>query len=84
MTIYWERCSICGNYNLVKQCTIYQDVIVCPHCCLSCVKRRECSKPVWFPEIKLFAKREAIPGKRREAEKVFMELLGMLGEEEKS
>ncbi len=76
MTIYWERCSICGRYHAVKQCTLYNDVLVCPHCCLTCPKRNECPKPVWYAEIKPIVKK-AVP-RRKEVEKVFMDLLSML------
>ncbi len=57
--------------------------MICPHCCLTCPHRVKCPKPAWYPEIKPGVKpKPKISPKRREAEKVFMELLSMLGEEE--
>ncbi|MMZ65832.1 hypothetical protein D1872_282670 [compost metagenome] len=80
MTIYWERCDFCGRYEPVKQCTLYPDLMVCIHCCLSCPKRKICPKPVWFIEFKI--KTISKPGKiAKEADKtkVFQELLSKLG-----
>ncbi len=74
MTIYWERCSICGRYHVLKQCTLNQDLLVCPHCCIACPKRSICHKPAWY--AKLAVKTVAKP--KKEAEKVFLELLDML------
>ncbi len=82
MTIYWERCSICGRYHAVKQCTLNPDIMVCPHCCLACPLRSKCPKPVWYPEIR---EKHRVPqakkaGERGEAQKVLMDLLSKLKE----
>jgi len=47
VTIYWERCSVCGRYEAVRQCTLYKDVLVDIHCCILCVKRSVCPAPAW-------------------------------------
>jgi hypothetical protein len=47
MTIYWERCSVCGRYESVRQCTLFKDLLVDIHCCILCVKRSVCPAPAW-------------------------------------
>ncbi|WP_448578394.1 hypothetical protein [Thermosphaera sp.] len=47
MTIYWERCGVCGRYETVRQCTLFKDVLVDIHCCILCVKRSVCPAPAW-------------------------------------
>ena len=78
MTIYWERCSICGKHHIVKQCTLIPELLVCPQCCIICPRRRVCPKPVWDIEIKPVIKRRATVTRKREAEKVLMDLLSRL------
>ncbi|MEM0379029.1 MAG: hypothetical protein QXP68_06270 [Thermosphaera sp.] len=47
LTIYWERCSVCGRYETVRQCTLFKDVLVDIHCCILCAKRSVCPAPAW-------------------------------------
>lgn len=82
MTIYWERCSVCGKYHVLKQCTLSEELMVCPHCCISCPKRSICHSPVWAPILKITVKAEAKP-RKREAEKIILDLLSRLEESEK-
>ena len=55
MTIYWERCSICGRHYPTKTCWLHPELNVCPHCCLLCPERSICPNPAWFPNLKLEA-----------------------------
>jgi len=75
LTIFWERCSICGRYITTRQCTLHPEVSVCIHCCLSCVERSSCPKPVW--EIKI-AKPVKPIAKLEDKKKIMEELLSKL------
>jgi hypothetical protein len=77
VTIYWERCSICGKYEFVKQCTLHPELMVCPHCCLTCPLRSKCPHPAWYPKLGRHAEKEA---KREEMEKIISDLLSKLEE----
>lgn len=50
MTIYWETCSLCFRHDPVKQCGLVSDVMVCIHCCISCIKREVCPRKAWVLE----------------------------------
>lgn len=52
MSIYWERCDICGKHKPVKQCWLHPERNVCPYCCLACPERSMCPNPVWFPSLR--------------------------------
>ncbi|WFO75778.1 hypothetical protein J4526_02635 [Desulfurococcaceae archaeon MEX13E-LK6-19] len=81
MTIYWERCSICSRYHAVKQCVLYSDILVCPHCCVICPKRSTCPKPVWEIELrekKLVEAKKPVVQQKKRAEKVLLDLLSKL------
>ncbi len=79
MTIYWERCGICGRYHVTKQCTMYPDLMVCPHCCLTCIHRSKCPRPVWYPTIRLKPIPQVVRKKSSdEAKKVLLDLLSKL------
>jgi len=82
VTIYWERCGVCGGYSPVKQCTLYQDLLVDAKCCISCVKRSVCPRPVWRFEAVLGKGpvKTASPDEKR---KLLMELLERFNEEKK-
>jgi len=56
--------------------------MVCSYCCLSCPKRSICHNPVWLPVLKVALKTEVKP-RRREAEKIILDLLSRLEEGEK-
>ncbi len=76
MTIYWERCSICRKHKPVRQCTLWQDDMVCAECCLLCSHRGSCPAPAWFGEF-----RTAVPvseRRREEARKALEDLLKRL------
>ncbi len=53
MTIYWERCDICGRHLPTKTCWLHPELSVCPHCCLLCPERNLCPNPAWFPTLRL-------------------------------
>ncbi len=55
MTIYWERCSICGRHYPTKTCWLHPELSVCPHCCLLCPERGHCPQPAWYPNLRLEA-----------------------------
>ncbi|KSW12346.1 hypothetical protein CF15_06290 [Pyrodictium occultum] len=77
MSIFWERCSICGRHYPVKQCWLHSERNVCPYCCLACPERSICPKPVWFPKLRrLYARRRQ--EERTEAKKALEELLKRL------
>jgi len=75
MTIYWERCSICGDHRPTLRCTLDPGLKVCPRCCLACPKRDECPRPAWFPEAHPSTRGEAV----EDREKLLEELLSRLG-----
>jgi len=75
VTIYWDRCSVCGRNLVTLQCTMDKDTEVCPHCCTSCYIRDRCSSPAWYPtSIKVVVKR------KEAAVKVFSDLMSLLEE----
>jgi len=82
MTMYWERCHICGNYIPTLTCWLHLERQICASCCLLCSERNHCSKPVWFPETKYKTFEEVRKVERKVAEekiqKVLEELLGKL------
>lgn len=47
MTIYWERCNICGANRPVFACTLHPDIQVDLQCCIACPTRKKCPRPVW-------------------------------------
>jgi len=78
MTIYWERCSICGLHRPTRTCVMDEELMVCPHCCLACPRRNVCPNPVWKFEIPA---RKMKKTKKSEAQKVLMDLLSKLESE---
>lgn len=82
MTIYWERCSVCGRYHVVKQCTLNGDLLVCPHCCITCPKRDSCPKPAWVIEVKKVVSVKKPVAQKKHAEKVLLDLLSKLESKE--
>ncbi|MET1102171.1 MAG: hypothetical protein ABWW69_06840 [Pyrodictiaceae archaeon] len=82
MTIFWERCSICGRYYPTKTCWLHPERNICPYCCLTCPEWNECPNRVWSPRITV-TKKEAIEEKkemREEAKAILEELLKKLEE----
>jgi len=67
---------LCGRYLSIKECTLYPDVLVCIHCCLSCVERSSCPKPAWRVELEkpVASKGVSLEERRR----VFEDLLSKL------
>ncbi len=63
MTIYWERCNLCGRHLPTKTCWLHPELQVCAFCCVFCPERNVCPNPVWYPEIgrivRLVEEREA-------------------------
>lgn len=64
MTIYWERCNLCGANRPVMECTLNPGLLVDIHCCVSCVRRGSCPKPVWAITVPA-PKREALRAEER-------------------
>ncbi len=76
MTIYWERCSVCGRYESTRQCTLHPELMVCIYCCLTCVERNKCPRPAWRFE----SEKPVAPKTISEEKKKLMEdLLSKLG-----
>ncbi len=76
MSIFWERCSVCGRHRPLKQCWLHPERSVCPYCCIACPERSVCERPAWYPSIKA-----AVPRRGHEAGKaqeVLEELLRRL------
>jgi hypothetical protein len=78
MTIYWERCDICGRHRPTRQCWLHPERNVCPYCCLSCPERQLCPKPAWFPNLKIVAPVRHARRAREEARKALEDLLRKL------
>ncbi len=76
MTIYWERCGVCGRHKPTRRCTLNPELRVCPRCCLACPKREVCPRPAWFPTIQVQARRRVSPSDK---ERLLEELLSRLG-----
>jgi len=78
VSIYWERCDICGKHRPTKQCWLHPERSICPYCCLACPERDICTNPAWFPGLRL---RDARTHRRAEdARKALEELLRKLEE----
>ena len=80
MSIYWERCDICGRHRPTKPCWLHPERPVCPYCCLVCPERSVCPNPVWYPEVRLFVQRGDIKREEEgeEARRALEELLRRL------
>ncbi len=76
MSIYWERCDICGRHRPTRQCWLHPERSVCPYCCLACPERGHCPRPAWFPSLRGAVPRRIEP--REEAKKALEELLRKL------
>ena len=78
MSIFWERCDVCGRHRPLRQCWLHPERMVCPYCCIACPERSSCPRPAWFPGL-----RGAVPARGpsgREGEKALEELLKRLEE----
>lgn len=78
MTIYWERCDFCGQHNATRECTMFPELYVCPHCCLSCMKRGVCPNPAWKFSFEL--KPTPRPARRATGKEALLDLLSKLEE----
>ncbi|ALL01086.1 hypothetical protein Pyrde_1038 [Pyrodictium delaneyi] len=78
MSIFWERCSICGRHRPLRQCWIHSDRNICAYCCIACPERKVCPKPVWFPELREPRITRDRSEERVEARKALEELLKRL------
>jgi len=76
MTIYWERCLVCGRYLPTRQCTLHSDISVCIHCCISCIERSSCPRVAW--EISVAKPRVEARLKLEDKKKIMEELLSKL------
>ncbi len=77
MTIFWERCSICGRHRPTRQCWLHPERSVCPYCCIACPERGACPRPAWYPNLRL-AERSVGREEGGEARKALEELLRRL------
>ncbi len=77
LTIYWERCDICGRYHPLRQCTMDPELMVCVHCCIACPRREKCPNPVWGLAYRRVVLKKAAP-KIDEKKKLLEELLSKL------
>lgn len=82
MTMYWERCDICGRYEPTRACWLHSEVQICATCCLLCSERNHCRTPSWFFKVKPLTREEVAIKEKKAAEekiqKVLEELLGKL------
>ncbi len=78
MSIYWERCDVCGRHRPTRQCWLHPERSVCPYCCLACPERNQCPRPAWFPSLRGVVPRAAET--KEEAKKALEELLRKLEE----
>lgn len=69
MSIYWERCGFCGQYQPTMPCTLYSESRVCIYCCISCLVRFKCPVPAWMSELKR-EKVEAVEAEKKEPDRV--------------
>jgi len=77
MTIYWERCMVCGRYIITRECTLHSDIAVCIYCCTSCVERSRCPRVVWdivVEKPKLSEKKLKLEDKKEIMAKLFSKL----------
>lgn len=52
MTLYWDRCDLCGLHNPTKACTLAPDISVDVHCCVACPHwLNKCKNPAWKLEL---------------------------------
>jgi len=48
LTIYWDRCDLCGLHNPTKTCSLFPELAVDPHCCVACPYwMTTCKNPAW-------------------------------------
>jgi|GEM_PF-658130 len=48
MTIYWERCDLCGQHRPVKKCSLMPEISIDVHCCIACPYwMNKCTTPAW-------------------------------------
>ncbi len=82
MSIYWEKCDICGRHRPTRQCWLHPERSVCPYCCLACPERPQCPRPAWFPSLRRSASRRTmgVAETKSEAKKALEELLRKLEE----
>ncbi|WP_048061534.1 hypothetical protein [Hyperthermus butylicus] len=78
MSIYWERCSICGRHRPTRQCWLHPERIICPYCCLACPERSICPRPAWFPTLRHVQPAAKPQPKLEEARRALEELLRKL------
>ncbi|MEM0001436.1 MAG: hypothetical protein QXS24_05320 [Desulfurococcaceae archaeon] len=53
MTIYWERCDLCGQYRPVKKCSLIPEISIDVHCCVACPYwMNKCTVPAWRIETR--------------------------------
>ncbi|MCY0868743.1 MAG: hypothetical protein OWQ48_05915 [Desulfurococcus sp.] len=83
MTIYWERCSFCGSYEPVLQCTLFPDMSVDAKCCLSCPKRSVCPRPAWSFRIPAARRHSEESESSSQSRKKLLDLLERIEEEQK-
>jgi hypothetical protein len=78
LTIYWERCDVCGRHRPTRQCWLHPERNVCPYCCLSCPERHLCPRPAWFPHLRKVVAAKPMRRPREEAKRALEDLLKKL------
>ncbi|MGC8982622.1 MAG: hypothetical protein ACP5KA_02560 [Desulfurococcaceae archaeon] len=80
MTIYWDRCDLCGLHRPVRRCTLVSDISVDAHCCIACVHwMTSCTNPAWkfeVPRLQQTTRRGAISPS--EKQKLLEELVSLI------
>lgn len=79
MTIYWERCDICGGHRPTKKCSLIPDMNIDIHCCITCLYwMNKCRSPAWRIEAKITSQPARPSLTRDEKEKLLRELTALL------
>ena len=80
MSIFWERCDVCGRHRPTRQCWLHPERSVCPYCCIACPERPICPKPAWYPQLRVSEARpeRRPPPRGGEARKALEDLLRRL------
>ena len=79
MTIYWDRCDLCGQYRPTSKCSLFPEIMVDVHCCFACPHREgKCKTPVWRVETLIQPQVSRKGLSDREKEKLLKELTTLL------
>lgn len=80
MTIYWERCDLCGGYKPTRKCSLIPDIYIDVHCCVSCIYwMNKCKNPAWKIESTSMRVSTRQTLSSAEKESLLKELTSLLG-----